>query len=266
VPSPQYKGWSVMRKLPFHLICLFLIVFIWSSSSFADNSYSGERKPTLTLGLGAAFNSNPYRGADRKILALPILAYEGERFFVRGINAGYHLFRQNNLTMSLLSSYRMAGYDSGDSDFLQGMADRDGTLEAGLQVSLATSLGQFSATLLNDVLDEHDGHEAKLTFSKRFPLQKFFVSPFVSAIWQSSQLANYYYGVRSIEASMARPAYKVDSSVLVQLGVRANYLFREHWSLSGRIAVTRLADEISGSPIVKDDFVSSAFVGIGYQF
>jgi len=194
------------------------------------------------------------------------LAYEGERLFLRGTNAGYHLFKQNNFSLSLLSSYRMAGYDSGDSDFLQGMKDRDGTLDAGLQISLATSLGQFSATLLSDVLDKHNGHEAKLTFTKRFPLQKFFVSPFVSAIWQSSQLVNYYYGVRSTEASMARPAYKVDSSVLVQLGVMANYLFREHWSISGRIAVTRLADKISDSPIVEDDFVTSAFVGVGYQF
>jgi hypothetical protein len=59
---------------------------------------------------------------------------------------GYHLVKQNNLTLSLLSSYRMAGYDSGDSDFFRGMADRDGTLEAELQVFLSTSLGQLSVT------------------------------------------------------------------------------------------------------------------------
>lgn len=256
-----------MRKLPFHLICLLLLVFIWSNSSFAENSNAGERQPTLTLGLASSVSTNPYRGADSKILVLPLLAYEGERFFVRGINVGYHLVKQNNLTLSLLSSYRiMAGYDSSDSDFLEGMADRDGTLEAGLQVSLATDLGRFSATLLSDVLDEHNGHEVKLTFSKRFPVQRFSVIPFVSAIWQSSQLANYYYGVRSTEATIARPAYKVDSSVLVQTGLMANYMFRERWSINGRLDVTRLADEISDSPIVEDDFVTSAYVGIGYQF
>ncbi|MFO7813686.1 MAG: MipA/OmpV family protein [Pelovirga sp.] len=245
-------------------MCLPLLVFI--CCSFAENSNAGERQPKLTLGLGSVISTNPYRGADRKILALPLLAYEGERFFVRSTTIGYHLVKQNNLTLSLLSSYRMAGYDSGDSNFLRGMADRDGTLEAGLQVFLPTSYGQLRATLLSDVLDEHNGHEAKLTFSKRFPLQRFFVSPFVSAIWQSSQLVNYYYGVRSVEASVVRPVYKPDSSVLVQLGVMANYLFREHWSISGQIAVTRLADEISNSPIVKDDLVTSAYIGIGYQF
>jgi outer membrane protein len=236
------------------------------NSSFAEVSNTNARSSSLTLGLASSVSTNPYRGADRDILVLPLVAYEGERFFVRGTNVGYHLAKQNNLTLSLLSSYRIAGYDSGDSDFLRGMADRDGTLEAGLQVSLPTALGLFSVTLLSDVLDEHNGHEAKLTFSKRFPLQGFVVSPFVSVIWQSSQLANYYYGVRSTEATIARPAYQVDSSVLVQIGLLANYLFREHWSLSGGLAVTRLADEITSSPIVEDDHVTRLFVGVGYRF
>ena len=65
---------------------------------------------------------------------------------------------------------------------------------------------------------------------------------------------------------MNRPAYKVDSAFLVQLGLMTNYRLSEHWSVSGRIALTRLADEISDSPIVEDDFVTSAFVGIGYRF
>ncbi len=255
-----------MRKITFHLVCLVLLVFTWSNSSFAAASSAGGRQQTFTLGLGAAFSSNPYRGADSEIIPLPLLTYERERFFVRGTNVGYHLYKQKDLTLSLLGSYRMAGYDSGDSAFLQGMADRDGTLEAGLQASLETSLGQFRATLLSDVLDEHNGHEAKLTFSKRFPLQNFFVSPSVSVIWQSGQLADYYYGVRATEATIARPAYQVDSSILMQLGLMMNYLFNERWSISGRIAVTRLADEISDSPIVEDDQVTSAFIGVGYRF
>ena len=108
--------------------------------------------------------------------------------------------------------------------FLNGReSDRDGTFEAGLQASLVTSLGQFRASLLCDVLDEHNGHEAKLTFSKRFSLEKVSVSPTASLIWKSGQLANYYYGVRMAEATMNRPAYKVDSSLLVQLGLMTNY-------------------------------------------
>lgn len=255
-----------MRKKTLSSLCLLFLVFAWNSSSFAETNSAAERQRPLTLGLGATLSSNPYRGADTKVIPLPLLLYEGERFFVRGLNIGYHLIRHNNVTLSLLGSYRMAGYDSDDSAFLRGMADRDGTLEAGMQVSLATSLGQLSATLLSDILDKHNGHEARLTFSKRVPVQNVFVSPFVSAIWQSGQLVNYYYGVRSSEATMARPAYRVNSSIRVQAGIMANYLFNEHWSLSGRIAVTRLADEISDSPIVADNLVTSAFVGIGYQF
>ena len=255
-----------MIKVTSHFVCLLLLVFTLCDSSFAATSNAAGRQQAFTLGLGAVFSSNPYRGADSEFIPLPLLMYEGERFFVRGTSVGYHLLKQKDLTLSLLGSYRMAGYDSGDSAFLQGMADRDGTLEAGLQASLATSLGQFRATVLSDVLDEHNGQEAKLTFSKRFPVQSVFVSPFVSAIWQSGQLVNYYYGVRATEATSARPAYQADSSILLQLGLMTNYMFNERWLISGWIAVTRLADEISDSPIVADELVPSAFVGIGYRF
>lgn len=255
-----------MRKVTFYFPCLFLLLFTLSSSGFAETSSAGGRQQTLTLGLGAAFSGNPYRGADNEFIPLPLLTYEGERFFVRGLNVGYHLFNQNDLTLSLLGRYRMAGYDSGDSAFLQGMADRDGTLEAGLQASLTTSIGQFRATVLSDVLDEHRGQEGKLTFSKSFPMRNLFVSPSVSVIWQSGQLVDYYYGVRVTEAMIVRPAYQGDSSILIQFGLMANYMFNKHWSMSGRIAVTRLPDEISDSPIVEDDLVPSAFIGVGYRF
>ena len=253
-------------KVISHFVCLLLLVFTLCDSSFAATSNAAGRQQAFTLGLGAVFSSNPYRGADSEFIPLPLLTYEGERFFVRGTNAGYHLLKKPGLTLSLLGNYRMAGYDSSDSAFLQGMADRDGTLEAGLQASLSTPLGRFRATVLSDILDEHNGHEAKLTFSKRLPVQNHFVSPFVSVIWQSGQLVDYYYGVRATEATIARPAYEVDSSILMQLGLMTNYMLNEQWSLSGRIAVTRLADEISDSPIIKDELVTGAFVGIGYRF
>lgn len=255
-----------MIKATAHFVCLLLFVFILYKSSIAATSNVSERQQSLTLGLGAAFSSNPYRGVDSKFLALPLLRYEGERFFVRGINAGYHLFKQEDLTLSLLGSYRMAGYDSSDSSFLRGMDDRDGTLEAGLQASLATSLGQLRAAILSDILDKHNGHEVKLTFSKRLPMHNYSLNPFVSVIWQSGQLVDYYYGVRAAEATLARPKYEVDSSILMQLGLMTNYILNGQWAISGRIAVTRLADRISDSPIVEDELVPSAFVGIGYRF
>ena len=255
-----------MKKITCPLLFMLLNIFMWSSPGLAENSSKVKKQLNLSLGLGAIYSSNPYRGADNEITPFPLLNYEGERFFLRGTRLGYHLFKQDRFAVTLLGSYRGEGYESGDSSFLQGMADRDGTFEAGLQTSLVTSLGQFRASLLSDVLDEHNGHEARLTFSKRFSLQKILVSPSASLIWQSGQLANYYYGVRMAEATMNRPAYKVDSAFLVQLGLMTNYRLSEHWSVSGRIALTRLADEISDSPIVEDDFVTSAFVGIGYRF
>jgi outer membrane protein len=245
---------------------LLLLVFMWCSYGFAENSGYEKSQPKLNFGLGTVYSSTPYRGADSELTPFPLLAYEGKRFFLRGTKLGVHLMKQDRFVLSLLGSYRGDGYESGDSSFLQGMSDRDGTLEVGIQASLTSPFGQFRTSLVSDILGEHNGHEAKLTFSKRFFLQKFSISPSASLIWKSGQLSNYYYGVRMAEATINRPAYKVDSSFAVQLGVMTNYRLSEHWFVSGQIALTRLADEISDSPIVEDDFVTTAFVGIGYRF
>jgi len=255
-----------MKKPTYSLLLFFLIALTGTGNSLAENSSTNRTPLKLNAGLGAFYRSNPYRGADSDIIPFPLLTYEGRNFFLRGTKLGYHLFKKESLILSLLGSYRGDGYESGDSSFLQGMEDRDGTLEAGLQASVATPFGRLSASLLSDVLSEHSGHEVKISLSKRFSLQKLSVIPSASVIWQSSQLTNYYYGVRTIETSMNRPAYKVGSSSLVKLGVMMNYRLVDRWSVTGQFGVIRLADKITDSPIVEDDFVASGFVGCGYQF
>jgi len=256
----------MIRKPTGLIFFLLLFASIYGGSAVAETAVDENTQLNLSLGVGGAYSSNPYRGADAEFVPFPLVVYEGERFFFRGTRAGYYLYRKESLSFSLLASYRMDGYESGDSAFLQGMSDRDGTLEAGLQTTLATPVGSVRASLLSDLLAEHSGHEARLSLSKRFPLDGLSVSPFAAAIWQSGQLTNYYYGVRGVEATASRPAYKVDSAILLQLGTRANYRLTDAWSLTGQVAVTRLADEISDSPIVEDDFVASGFLGIGYRF
>jgi len=208
----------------------------------------------------------PIGGLKASLPPFPLLVYEGEHFFLRGPKLGFKLIQRDRFSLTLLGSYRGDGYKGSDSVFLQGMANRDGTFEVGMQSSLTSSVGKFSVSLLSDILNEHKGHEAKLTFSKRFFLRKFLVRPSVSLIWKSGQLANYYYGVRASEATIDRAAYKVDSSFLLQLALMTNYRLSENWFVSGQIALNRLADEIIDSPIIEDDFITTAFVGIGYQF
>lgn len=241
-----------------------LLALLWSSNAMANSN--DDPSNFLSFGLGAAFSSSPYQGVDSEISPFPLVIYQGERLFLQGPQFGYRLFKQDNFNLALLGSYRLQGYESDDSSFLQGMDDRNGTLEAGLQAELETDLGQFRLSVLSDLQDEHNGQEVKLEMEKMFSFQKLSISPSAALIWQSGKLADYYYGVTTAEATLARPEYEVDDTLMLEVGLMANYMLSRHWSINGRVAVSKLANEVSDSPIVNDDLVTNGFIGFSYRF
>lgn len=249
----------------FKKVLLALILSLVASNVMAEGR-PGPPSETWSLGIGVAVSSSPYRGVGNETMPFPLLVYQGERLFFRGTQLGYRFLNRNGYEVAALAKYRFQGYDEHDSSYLRGMEDRKGSLEGGLQASKKTTIGQVRMTLLGDLLGEHDGFEVELAYSKSFPFEKLIVKPGISAIWQSSQLVDYYYGVTRQEATDARPYYKADWSVSPQVGLTAIYMFNRQWAVNGRMSLTRLPDEIVDSPIVDDRFVASCFVGITYRF
>ncbi|WP_423739451.1 MipA/OmpV family protein, partial [Cronobacter sakazakii] len=46
----------------------------------------------LSVGAGAGWVVNPYKQYDRDVYPLPVINYEGDNFWVRGLGAGYYLW------------------------------------------------------------------------------------------------------------------------------------------------------------------------------
>ncbi len=249
-----------LRNFIFFLSLMFL-----TNNAFAE-AQTRSQGQGWTLGLGAAYKTSPYRGVENKTTPFPLLSYQGERVFLRGPQAGYILIKEKGFAVTVLGNYRLQGYESSDSRFLKGMEDRHGTLESGLQASFKNSFGQIRLTWLSDLLNEHSGHEAKMTLSKSFRFKKLMIVPSVDATWQSEQLADYYYGVEQKEARFDRPAYQVDSTLVYSAGLMVNFMMNERWSITSRVSLVKLSDEISDSPIVNEDIATKGFLGVGYRF
>ena len=56
---------------------------------FGQNAFEGD----LSLSAGAYATSTAYKGMDTKVLPMPLVRYEGERFFVEGLTAGVYLWK-----------------------------------------------------------------------------------------------------------------------------------------------------------------------------
>jgi len=221
-----------------------------------------------SLGLGVVSSPKPYRGADADIMPIPFLELSYKRFYFQGIRFGYKLADGDELDLDVRGRYRFAGYEEDDSEFLAGMAERQGTVDGGLALEWRRGRFGVSTSAFADLLGRSNGVEVAVDATWAQPLagRKVLLTPGVGIEWQNAGLVDYYYGVRPDEALPERPAYEGDA----MLTMRATLSLL--WRASPRIAVLalvradRLDDDVQDSPIVDERRAVFGLAGITYRF
>jgi outer membrane protein len=243
------------------------------SAALAGNLVAAEAeetveaaRPEISVGGGAVISSKPFDGVRAKTYPIPMFTYEGERLYLRGITGGYRLFKAGGWSIGPTLRPRFEGYEASDSSALAGMKNRNPTIDAGIDLSWRTDWGLISAIVVTDILGAHDGHESELSYTVLFPYAGFNIIPSVAVRWRSSNLANYYYGVRDSEVGNGRPPYTPDDSVTPVVRVAVRRKLSERWGLLLASQYEWLSSEIRDSPIVDDNSILSALFGVTYSF
>jgi len=187
--------------------------------------------------------------------------YEGTRLFARGAEAGVHVYQSAKVTLDLLIRHRFDRLETAADDFYRGMDDRRQSVDAGVSLAFNGSLGMLSLTAVTDVLGRHEGQEVDLSY--RYPLAagRWRLSPYVSLVYQSADLTDYYYGVRPHEAAPGRAPYQADGATLWRAGLEASYRLSRGWHLHGGAAVEQVPDTVRDSPLTDEDWLLGSFVG-----
>lgn len=241
--------------------------------------YSGESelpppvRSTQTLGIGAQVlvQANPYRDGDTVVLALPMITYMAEHFFVVTPRAGIRLFRHPIGGINAIADWRFKGEAFESKGYLAGMADRKNTAMAGFDGHLRLpARHRLDLSAMTDILDRHNGQEINLAFSRVYRLQQLMLIPGAGVVWRSADYNDYYYGVRASEATEDRPAYGPGDGLpntlewFARLGLR--YDITPNWSLAAAARVEVLGSEVRDSPIVRKDYLTTVIAGINYFF
>ncbi len=251
------------------ILCLILGITVdcFAQDSWWD-AFTYEVKGSL--GAGAIISEKPYEGVDTEVYVIPFARLYYRNFFFEGTRLGYELYKTEDIKFSPILQWRFDGYEEDDSDTLAGMDDRDMTLDGGAEVEFKTEFGMLRLSWVADLLSEHQGHEFEVGFSRRisnaFAVEGLSVIPNVSASYLSSDLADYYYGVRSGESIAGRPAYNTGSGINYSAGVNIIYVLAEKWDLIAGFEYTWLDDDIQDSPIVSEDGIFSFLAGVAYKF
>lgn len=216
---------------------------------------------------GTSFKSE-YKGYKDTSGAFVFGQYQGDGWSVGLGGLNYRLLGTDDSPLSISATLTSVngGFDSGDSDFFKGMSDRDRSIDLGLSAEYQLGAGQLNASILGDVSSTHKGFVMDLSYSQGFELGSVFFEPQVGMEFLSSNYTDYYYGVRSSEATASRAAYNADSAVNPYVGYNVVYPINKSVQLIHNANYTWLSSEIKDSSLVDRNSRWSTSVGINYRF
>lgn len=226
------------------------------------------------LGIGAVASDSPYAGEGTRVVPVPLISYQGEKFFFQGIRAGWQFVRNDSFEFATIAQFRFDGFDIDDLsrqqlaanglDYRQ-LEDRDHSLDAGVSAKWTSVAGEFEIELLTDVTDRSGGQQFSLQYG--YPIQwgKSMVTPNVGVTWLSDDTANYYYGTLDEEVARGALDYKPDAATVPYVGLDYMRFFGKNWTLLAFLKYSVLPDEIKDSPFLQPDTNGSASILIGVQ-
>lgn len=261
------------------LLMIGILVAVSSASLHAapvsvdTSAFGSDGDANLGVGFTVSATTRPYNNPDTVLAALPYITASKNGFYINGLNVGYELTAdpdpfvapKPSLRIDILAVPRFLGFKAEESPVLEGLDDRDYSIHAGVSLSLINLPLNFNLQALTDVSNQSDGSELIGTISKTLAFNKLSLTPALSLNWQNSALVDHYFGVNASDATANRAEYNAGSTFNTAVSITAGYPITSKLNAFGAIRAERLGSEISNSPIVDEDTISSATIGFVYS-
>lgn len=230
--------------------------------------------PRWGLGIGAIFNDSPYAGEGTRVMPLPMVSYNGERFYLRLGGAGWRIVESDSFEFTIVGKSRFDGFevdDLGQAALARNgvdyrlLEDRDKGFDVGVTTKWASQAGELEVELLADVTSTSGGQEASLQYGYPIELGKGTLTPNVGVTWMSKDMANYYYGTLAEEVARGVVDYKPGAVTLPSIGVSYFRPVGGKWSFIAFAKYTRLPDEIQGSSFIEPDATGTSSMFLGFS-
>jgi outer membrane protein len=260
----------------FRHITLYLLAGILSvgESAYAGRLLDYIRAADLNdyaLGLAFSAGQSPYLGGDSSAFAYPYLtsfrdsAFTDDWLLVREGDIGIRWVSESGWELGLVGRVQTQGLGTSDAPQLRGLEDRQWTLELAPMIGYRGWPLHIDFKTYIDILGRHSGLISQLSFSLPFEGSRGYFVPSVQAAHHDNDFTNYYYGVSAAEARPLRPEYQAGDATNAAVKVRWGYALTDKWLLAGSLGLEFQDSEISDSPIVSQDKLWSATVGLAYN-
>jgi len=245
-----------------------IVLVVVTGFLLAVAAIAQERRPEQNMaGAGLVHVDDGYRGMDGRTFAIPFIMVDSERFFIRGPQAGIHLYGNPNSGLDLIVQAGFGGYEASDSPYFDGMEDRDFTLFAGMQWTHRFNRRTgVSITLTTDVLGNADGMQGSAALNRNWFAGTWMFTATLQAEWISGDVVDYYYGVRPEEARENRPAYRGEASWNPGISLMVTRPFGKRGVFMAIGGYGLYGSGITDSPLVEQNGAMFFMTGVGWSF
>jgi outer membrane protein len=234
------------------------------------NIYATEQKQSVTIGVGAYMQTQPYKGVDPLIIPSPVIFFDNSIFYIRWSRAGIYFYGDKgedfSWGFSLTAQPRTFGYKESDSTYLKGMDERETTFEGGLAFSAQKKDAYIEIMLLTDVLDRYDSWLIKTEIGDKYTLGDFSFYPSFIFSYQSKKFVDYYYGVTEQEATLTREKFTPSGGIQAGVQTYIKYPLTESFATLINLRADMIPYSAFDSPIIEDKVIYSGLASIIYTF
>lgn len=266
-------------KKTYYSLLLAITPFGVLAQTSLDSQVNVEDPSRWRVGLGLVANNNGYVGRGTQVTPIPLVAFEGERFYLRGITAGVRIVKPQDFYGFGLDAIISPGFGGINAkDFSQSdlahrginrddLEDRGSDIDVGFRGTWTGAIGQIALEATTDVSGNSKGQQYGIKYGYAFHPYGFAITPSIGVKFLSSKVADYYYGIHKTELQRGVSVYKVGGGAAIpEVGVNVIKPFAGNWTMIVNANWGSLPSKISNSPLVSGSSTSSIFIGFARSF
>ena len=230
------------------LLC-FILAASLCTSALADKAYQEQ---TWGLGLLMRNAEIPFATeADNVTSTVPMMFYQGENFYIRGLEGGAHLIKRDNWQLSAVARMRFFDIPTEYQNAVQG-----DTFDLGVQ--WRTNISE-SNTLDVEIFSDLAGNPyANLTSNWYFQTNSWEFMPQLSARFKSASFNSHYYALEQLTGAT------IDAGLELHAKIETRYHVGSNFYLLGSFGATVLDKNAYNSEAIEQRWQSEVYLGFAF--
>lgn len=247
---------------------LLLLIGLLSMPLYAMSDVPDGLPDHIVGDIGAAvYTSNLHIGTEgTQSLPLPYAFFDYERFFARIDEVGIKTFKMGYGYLEVIGKINLDSYKV-KSPINGASINRSDPIPLGIGTFQETPIGGIFVNAYHDFGKSKGALYEVLYFAELKTYKKVVVYPQIGIERQSSQYANYYYGINSGESQLTGySTYSAPATNNLLAGVMVEIPVIDNWYINLYGKRKWMGSGINNSPVMNRSFQDNIFMALAYRF